>query len=373
MAFATSSSVAPQPAVSDIAATVNGATISRAEWQRITALDRVMSQLANQPPPDAETTLQRLINERLVLQQATANALSDQVVQQRLDFLKQTWRVDDATLDRTLTLNGLTSTDLFDDVRRLLIVEAGLKQIAATQNPDEWLAAQRAQAQIGLYTDLAVAAQPAQPAAPKPTSPPAPTVVAASDLPTGYNVNQQAIDFALNGLTGTSVKLSDLRGHIVVVNFWATWCPPCRSEVPALQAAYQKYQSQNLILLGVDLKEDAATIQQFIAPYGVTYPIVRDADGSVAAQYQVAGIPTTLVVDANGVIRARHIGPITEEQLAAYVDPVLKSVAPTTTPVAALSKIAPDFNLPRETGQSVKLSDYRDKSTVVLVFYRGQT
>src|SRR5512143_3044492 len=114
ISLAASRSVTPQSATADVAATVNGETISWADWQRLTALDRAMSQLAKQPPPDAETTLQRLINERLVLQPAGAGNLtaSDQQVQDRLTFLKQTWQVDDAALDRTLTLNGLSRADL---------------------------------------------------------------------------------------------------------------------------------------------------------------------------------------------------------------------------------------------------------------------
>jgi len=365
-------SATPSPK-SDVVAVVNSEPIDRTDWQHSIALDRAMSQLAGQPAPDAEATLQRLINERLVLQQTAARQIvvSDQAAQQRLDFLKQTWQVDEATLDRTLTLNGLSKTDVLADIRRLLIIEAYLKQIATQQDPDQWLAAQRAQAQIGLYTDLAAAAQPAAATAPQPAATPIAAVVARPDLPIGYSVDQQALDFTLNDLAGQPVKLSALRGHVTILNFWATWCPPCRSEVPALQAAYQQYQSRGVALIGIDLKEDAATIQQFVAPYGVTYPIVRDENGGVSAQYQVAGIPTTIIIDANGVIRARHIGPITEAQLAEYVDPLLTASVP--APVAAAHKIAPDFALPRGNGQTIHLSDYRDKATVVLVFYRGQT
>ncbi len=356
----------------EVVAVVNTEPIDRLDWQRSTALDRAMSQLAGQPAPNAEATLQRLINERLVLQQAAARDVTvpDQAAQQRLDFLKQTWQVDEAALDRTLTLNGLSQTDVVAAIQRLLIVEAYLKQIAAQQNPDEWLAAQRAQAQIGLYTDLVAAASETA-TAPRPAATPLATVVTKSDLPVGVNVDQQAPDFTLTDLTGQAVTLSALRGRVVVLNFWATWCPPCRSEVPALQAAYQQYQSRGVALIGIDLKEDAATIQQFIAPYGVTYPIVRDETGRVSSQYQVAGIPTTIIIDADGVIRARHIGPVTEAQFAEYVEPLLTTSAP--TPIATAQKIAPDFALPRDNGQTIRLSDYRDKSAVVLVFYRGQT
>lgn len=107
--------------------------------------------------------------------------------------------------------------------------------------------------------------------------------------------------------------------------------------MPTLQAAYQQYQSRGVALIGIDLKEDAATIQQFIAPYGVTYPIVRDETGRVSSQYQVAGIPTTIIIDANGVIRARHIGPLTEAQFSEYVEPLLT----TSAPIAAAQTVRP--------------------------------
>ena len=360
---------AQSTATSDVVAEVNGEQISRPEWQTITALDRAMSQLAHQPLPDAESTLQRLINERLVIMVAGNFVAAQSSADQRLAFLKRSWGVDDAALDRTLALNGLTRTDLLNDIKRLLVVEAQLKQISATEDPNQWLADQRAQARIGVYTDLAAAAPAPTPQVPASTPTPQPS------QPAGFSVDQQALDFALNDLGGKSIKLSDLHGHPVVINFWATWCPPCRQEVPALQAAYQRYQASGVVLLGLDLREDASTVQKFVAPYGVTYPLLLDQSGAIASQYQVAGIPTTIVVDSDGVIRARHVGPMTEDQFAQYIDPLIASQPSTPTPPTAtpVARTAPDFSLARDNGQTIRLADYRGKSSVVLVFYRGQT
>jgi peroxiredoxin len=157
-----------------------------------------------------------------------------------------------------------------------------------------------------------------------------------------------------------------------VVNFWATWCPACRQELPALQSASQRYQDRGVILLGVDVRENAEAVRQFAMQSGLTYPLLLDHDGSVADRYQVRGIPTTVFLDAEGVLRARHVGPLTEGKLAEYLEPLLALTAPAPT-VTAPAKVALDFSLPREDGQTIRLSDYRGGSSVVLVFYRGQT
>jgi peroxiredoxin len=346
---------------SSIAAVVDGEPITRAEWQRLTALDRALNQLAGQPPPDAEATLERLINERLVLRQAgaTPSAIGAEQAEERLAALLQAWRVDEPGLSQALASAGLSRADLLDTLQRLIAVETYLNRIAATQDVNTWLSTLRAGARVEVHADLAALASPSEAPVVAPTPLPA--------LPVGIELGQLAPDFALSDLGGTPIRLGDLRGQVVVVNFWATWCPPCRVEAPALQAASQRYAQQGVIFLGVDQREDAATVQQFAAEFGLTYPLLLDTDGAVAAMYQVLGIPTTVFVDAQGVVAARHVGPLTEEQIAQYVDPLLGAGTP---PVA---ESAPDFALPRESGETVRLSDYRGQSAVVLVFYRGST
>ena len=165
----------------------------------------------------------------------------------------------------------------------------------------------------------------------------------------------------------------------MVVNLWATWCPICRSELAALQASYVRYKQQGVEMLGVDVREDATTVTSFAAQNGLTYPLLLDGDGAMADQYQVRGIPTTLFIDSQGIIRTRHLGPLTEDQFAGLVDPLLPpatpltpTATPTITPATSLAT-APLFDLMRENGARVRLSDYRGKQTVVLIFFRGQT
>jgi peroxiredoxin len=353
-----------------VAAVVDGQPISRQEWQQLATLDRVMSELAGQPPPGAEVTLDRLINQRLVLKSAGSDAIvaSDSDAQDRLAALKQSWGVDDAALDRALVSANLSRQDVVEEVKRLIVVEAYLERISSTQDTTVWLADQRAQAQIGIYADLAALA-------PIPATPVAPAVqvatpVTAPALSTGVNLGQQAPDFTLDDLGDAPVRLSDLRGKPVVINFWATWCPPCRQEAPALQAAYERYRDQGVVLLGVDSREDAETVRTFASQNGLMYPLLLDREGDVSAEYQVLGIPTTVFLDAAGVVQTRHVGPLTEDQFTQYTDPLINSAPTTSTPV---TQTASDFSLPRENGETVTLSDYRGKSSVVLVFYRGET
>ncbi len=355
-------------------ASVNGAPISRAEWQKAVAIDRAMGQLAGQPPPNAEVTLDRLINQRLVLQQTAdkiiaSDAGTEARAQERLAQLEQNWRADDAAVDRALASVNLSRQDLLAEIKRLLVVESYLKQV---QDAAGWLAAQRAQAQVGVLTELA--APPVTPtlAAPTLAAQVITTPTPIKNIPLGIAPGQLAFDFTLDDVSGQRIKLSDLRGHPVVINFWATWCPPCRQELPALQSAYQRLRDKGVILLGVDLKENAETIQNFTTQFGLTYPLLLDRDGAVSERYQVRGIPTTVFLDADGVVHARHVGPLTEDKFAEYVSPLLAAPTPIPTATAA-AKVAPDFSLSRENGQAVRLSDYRDKSSVVLVFYRGQT
>lgn len=331
----------------------------------------MISQLAGQPQPDAEAVLDRLINERLILQLAGDKVSADDLLaRERLALLQQNWHADDAAMDQALASAGLVRQDLLAETKRLLVVEAFLKQIAATQDAVAWLAMQRSHAQVGAYADLtaSVPTPVAQATVPSPVS----TQTSAQMTATGSASGQVGPDFVLEDLSGQRIKLSDWRGHPVIVSFWATWCPVCRQELPALESAYQRYRDRGVVL-AVDVRENAEVVEGLAAQSGSTFRLLLDRDGSVSDRYQVRGIPTTVFLDAEGVVRARHVGPLTEDKLAEYLTPLLAAAELAPTMVTPQAKSAPDFSLPRESGQIVYLNDYRDKSSVVLVFYRGQT
>jgi cytochrome c biogenesis protein CcmG, thiol:disulfide interchange protein DsbE len=110
-----------------------------------------------------------------------------------------------------------------------------------------------------------------------------------------------APDFTLNSIDGAPVTLSDLRGKVVVLNFWATWCPPCRAEIPALEDLSRKYDGK-AVVLAVNVQEDPAVVLGFVREYGMTYPVVLDPRAEIARAYQVIAFPTTFFIDARGVI-----------------------------------------------------------------------
>ncbi len=128
-------------------------------------------------------------------------------------------------------------------------------------------------------------------------------------------VGRAAPDFTLTTLTGETVQLSALRGQPVVLNFWATWCGPCQREMPALQAASQRFAGQ-VVFFGVDQGESQEVVARYTDELGVTFPVPLDSDMSVGARYQVLGMPTTFFVDREGIIRHLWVGEMNSVVLA---------------------------------------------------------
>ena len=115
-------------------------------------------------------------------------------------------------------------------------------------------------------------------------------------------------DFELNDIEGVTHRLSDYRGKVLIINFWATWCPPCRAEMPSMQRAWEKLQQEDIVMLAIDVGEDEDTIFQFTANYPVDFPLLMDRDSAVVTKWPVRGLPTTFVVDPQGRLVYRAIG-----------------------------------------------------------------
>lgn len=142
--------------------------------------------------------------------------------------------------------------------------------------------------------------------------------VLAEGQKSGIKIGQLAPDFELTSLKGEPVKLSDFRGKKVVLNFWATWCPPCRDEMPQMQRFYSQYKDQNVVILSVDATHTEASkypVQAFIDHWGVTFPVVLDTAGDVGKTYQVAAYPATYILDEQGVVRKKHPGAMDQKML----------------------------------------------------------
>jgi cytochrome c biogenesis protein CcmG/thiol:disulfide interchange protein DsbE len=161
------------------------------------------------------------------------------------------------------------------------------------------------------------------------TTRPAPPLISGSLLPSlaqlpseqepAVALGRFAPDFALPDFGGQSISLSQWRGQIVLLNFWASWCQPCREEMPLLQATYEAYAQDGLMVLGVNMGERARRVVGFAEDLGLTFPTLVDEDTDVGTLYRVRGAPTTYFIDREGVIRQRYVGPLTPKALGAIL------------------------------------------------------
>jgi len=133
-------------------------------------------------------------------------------------------------------------------------------------------------------------------------------ILAATSLASSGLEGQQAPDFALKSSTGENLRLSEFRGDVVMINFWATWCGPCRQEMPLLDELYSRYQRVGFSLLGVNIDDDSRRAMQMIDELGVNFPVLFDARKDVSKLYEVEAMPVTVIVDREGTVRYIHHG-----------------------------------------------------------------
>ncbi|MDR0568180.1 MAG: TlpA family protein disulfide reductase [Spirochaetaceae bacterium] len=109
-------------------------------------------------------------------------------------------------------------------------------------------------------------------------------------------------DFSLTALDGGVITLTSLKGKVVFLNFWATWCPPCRAEMPSMEILYQRYKNAGLEFIAVDIMENPQAVRNFLKNTSYTFPIVLDADAAVSRQYGIQAVPATFIIDRDGMI-----------------------------------------------------------------------
>lgn len=136
-------------------------------------------------------------------------------------------------------------------------------------------------------------------------------------------IGRAAPDFALTTIGGETLSMHELRGEVVILNFWASWCVPCREEAPLLERTRRAYEGRGLRVVGVLYQDAQADAAAFAEQYGLGYPSVIDPDGRTAIDYGVIGIPASFLIDREGVIRALQIGPYTDAALRSLVDEYL--------------------------------------------------
>jgi len=135
---------------------------------------------------------------------------------------------------------------------------------------------------------------------------------------------QPAPDFTLTLLDGSTLSLSDLQGKVVVINFWGSWCPPCREELPDLQAVWEAYRERGVVFVGIAYQEEVSSVQGAAAEFGLTYPLGLDVGERTATAYGITGVPETFVVDPEGRVAYVHIGPVSAEQLTQELESLLE-------------------------------------------------
>jgi len=196
---------------------------------------------------------------------------------------------------------------------------------------------------------------------------------APADAKEGLLVGDIAPNFTLTTLSGETVSLADYRGQAVLINFWATWCGPCRREMPDFNSIYAAEQDRGFVVLAINQEESAEQAQAFAEEFEVSFPILLDESGEVGQLYQVRGLPTSYLIDGNGIIRAFHPGLLAAADL--YED--LAQFIPTTEPFAfqnppadaieglEIGNVAPNFTLTTLSGETVSLADYRGQAVLI--------
>jgi peroxiredoxin len=130
-------------------------------------------------------------------------------------------------------------------------------------------------------------------------------------------VGQRAAEFTLKDLAGNEVTLAKLRGNVVVLDFWATWCPPCRESMPGLQKLHEELSDKHVKIFAVNLREEPDVVRKYLESSKLTLPVILDADGAVASKYSVSGIPQTVVIGKGGRVQNVFVGfgPQSEQKL----------------------------------------------------------
>lgn len=133
-------------------------------------------------------------------------------------------------------------------------------------------------------------------------------------------VGRPAPEFTLKSFDGDEVKLSDFRGKTLLVNFWASWCHPCREEAPALEKTYMSLSGRQVEFIGINIMDDRKSAEEYIKSFGGTFVNIYDPENRVHLDYGVGGVPETFFVNPDGIITGKHRGPLTEKMIMNYIE-----------------------------------------------------
>jgi peroxiredoxin len=297
----------PSSPAAELMATVNGVRFTRADLNKRIALVQLSTWLVNGTAPtdlDEGLYVDKWIDSELMAQ-AAANAgftASDADGQQEVVRLLAAAKLDETDMQRQLNLLGLARDDVVQYERRALSVQRFVEQqiladASEVEKPGRlatWLVHERATAKID-----------------KPT--------AAQTKLVGVYAGAVAPNIQLSDTAGGTRSLDTLHGSVVLVNFWATWCGPCRNEMPAIQQAYEAHKSEGLVVWGVNVAETGEQATAYARELNLNFPLLLDSDSKVSHQYHVFGLPTTVFVGRDGVIREVTVGEMSPESLGSIL------------------------------------------------------
>ncbi|MYB26267.1 MAG: TlpA family protein disulfide reductase [Candidatus Dadabacteria bacterium] len=133
-------------------------------------------------------------------------------------------------------------------------------------------------------------------------------------------VGRPAPEFALKSFSGEKVRLSDFRGKTLLVNFWASWCHPCREEAPALERTYMSLSGNQVEFIGINIMDDKKSAEEYIKSFGGSFVNIYDPENRIHLDYGVGGVPETFFVNPEGIITGKHRGPLTEKMIMSYIE-----------------------------------------------------
>jgi peroxiredoxin len=306
-----SSDVARRLASDKPVAIVNGEPITEGQLERDVGIGRVLYPLLRGVPVgDDPQTLERmradllssLIDERLLVQAAeeAGLAIEDAALESRLEGILSRVGLAETDLAEILASVGVTMDDVRASLRSTMLAEQFVADNPAPAGVSGKSAYERWARALQQEADIQIVMEEAKGRTVK--------------------LNQPAPPFTLRTPDGDVISLSDFAGQPVLINFWATWCPPCRYEMPFLQAAYEKYKSQGFVVLAVDIQETPEVVKPFLQELGLTFPVAMDRSGAVSSAYRIQAIPTSIFVNRDGVVVDIHRGALTPDVLQGYLD-----------------------------------------------------
>ncbi len=296
----------------DVAAIVNGQTITQQELATEQTLYVTMATLTQGRPPAQVPTafdmLNQMIADRLKYNEATKAGInvSPGEVEAQISAIEAQAGFTEAQLQTALAQAGLDRSVLEEWIRRQIAIGRYVNSVVLANVPPEAQEAAVRNWSNTLQTQADVEIR-----------------LGSSGGRRAAKIGEPAPDFALPTPDGETVRLSDLRGRPVLLNFWATWCPPCKIEMPDIENLYQKYKDQGFTVIAIDQQESPDAVRQYFQQMGLSFQPVIDSTGEIFNLYRVVALPTSYFIDSQGVVRVQHRGMMTREQMESYVGQVI--------------------------------------------------